>query len=43
MTRMAAQRYTGTSVKRTEDRRILTGAGRYVDDVKLPGMPPRAR
>src|ERR1017187_41824 len=38
MTQIAAQRYTGTSVKRSEDPRILTGSGRYVDDVKLPGM-----
>jgi carbon-monoxide dehydrogenase large subunit len=38
MTQIAAQRYTGTSVKRAEDPRILTGAGRYVDDIKLPGM-----
>jgi carbon-monoxide dehydrogenase large subunit len=38
MTQLAAQRYTGTSVKRSEDPRILTGGGRYVDDVKLPGM-----
>jgi carbon-monoxide dehydrogenase large subunit len=38
VTRIAAQRYTGTSVKRSEDPRILTGSGRYVDDVKLPGM-----
>src|SRR5215469_10335438 len=38
MTRIAAQRYTGTSVKRSEDARILTGSGRYIDDVKLPGM-----
>jgi carbon-monoxide dehydrogenase large subunit len=38
MTQIAAQRYTGTSVKRAEDPRILTGRGRYVDDVKLPGM-----
>ena len=38
MTQIAAQRYTGTSVKRSEDPRILTGGGRYVDDVKLPGM-----
>jgi len=37
MTQIAAQRYTGTSVKRSEDPRILTGRGRYVDDVKLPG------
>jgi aerobic carbon-monoxide dehydrogenase large subunit len=38
MTQIAAQRYTGTSVKRSEDLRILTGRGRYVDDVKLSGM-----
>jgi carbon-monoxide dehydrogenase large subunit len=38
MTQIAAQRYTGTSVKRSEDLRILTGAGRYVDDIRLPGM-----
>jgi carbon-monoxide dehydrogenase large subunit len=33
-----AQRYVGTSVARSEDPRILTGGGTYVDDVKLPGM-----
>ena len=38
MSQIAAQRYTGTSVKRSEDPRILTGSGRYIDDVKLPGM-----
>jgi len=38
MTQIAAQRYTGASVKRSEDPRILTGGGRYIDDVKLPGM-----
>jgi carbon-monoxide dehydrogenase large subunit len=38
MTAIAAERYTGTSIKRSEDPRILTGAGRYVDDIKLPGM-----
>src|SRR5215203_2273913 len=32
------ERYTGARVKRSEDRRILTGTGRYVDDLKLPGM-----
>ncbi|HKA03499.1 MAG TPA: hypothetical protein VKD67_04190, partial [Acidimicrobiales bacterium] len=31
-------RLTGTSVRRVEDRRLLTGRGRYVDDVRLPGM-----
>jgi aerobic carbon-monoxide dehydrogenase large subunit len=38
MTQLAAERYTGASIKRSEDPRILTGRGRYVDDVKLPGM-----
>jgi aerobic carbon-monoxide dehydrogenase large subunit len=28
----------GLSVKRREDRRFLTGQGRYVDDVRLPGL-----
>ncbi len=28
----------GASVKRKEDPRLLTGTGRYVDDVHLPGM-----
>jgi carbon-monoxide dehydrogenase large subunit len=38
MTGIAAERYTGASIKRSEDPRILTGSGRYVDDIKLPGM-----
>lgn len=38
MTQIAAQRYTGASVKRSEDPRILTGGGHYVADIKLPGM-----
>ena len=33
-----AERYTGASVKRSEDPRILTGTGRYIDDVRIPGM-----
>jgi carbon-monoxide dehydrogenase large subunit len=33
-----AERFTGASVKRSEDPRILTGRGRYVDDVRLAGM-----
>ncbi|MBO0713461.1 MAG: xanthine dehydrogenase family protein molybdopterin-binding subunit, partial [Acidimicrobiales bacterium] len=33
-----AERYTGARVRRSEDPRILTGTGRYVDDVRLPGM-----
>jgi carbon-monoxide dehydrogenase large subunit len=31
-------RYTGARVKRLEDPRLLRGQGRYVGDVKLPGM-----
>src|SRR6266699_1286631 len=38
MAAIAAERYTGASIKRSEDLRILTGAGRYVDDIRLPGM-----
>src|ERR1700722_5576168 len=33
-----AQRYIGSPIRRSEDARILTGSGRYVDDVSLPGM-----
>jgi aerobic carbon-monoxide dehydrogenase large subunit len=33
-----AGRFVGQSVKRREDPRLLTGHGRYVDDVMLPGM-----
>jgi aerobic carbon-monoxide dehydrogenase large subunit len=33
-----AERYTGARVKRSEDTRILTGQGRYVDDVTFPGL-----
>ncbi|PYO02640.1 MAG: xanthine dehydrogenase [Candidatus Rokuibacteriota bacterium] len=28
----------GTSIKRREDRRLLTGSGRYLDDLRLPGL-----
>jgi len=28
----------GQAVRRVEDQRFLTGAGRYVDDISLPGM-----
>ncbi len=38
MSQQIAQRYTGSPVKRAEDPRILTGRGRYIDDVSLPGM-----
>src|SRR5262245_8973091 len=33
-----AARFVGQSVKRREDPRLLTGRGRYVDDVSLPGQ-----
>ena len=33
-----AERFTGTSVRRKEDPRILTGRGNYVADVELPRM-----
>ena len=32
------KRQIGKSVKRVEDRRFITGQGRYVDDIKLPNM-----
>ena len=38
MAQIAAERYTGASIRRSEDPRILTGGGRYIDDVRLPGM-----
>src|ERR1700722_12491751 len=31
-------RSVGARVRRAEDPRILTGRGRYIDDVELPGM-----
>src|SRR5262249_53568770 len=34
----AAGRFVGQSVKRREDPRLLTGRGRYVDDVMRPGI-----
>lgn len=33
-----ATRYIGQSVLRIEDLRVLTGRGRYIDDLRLPGM-----
>ncbi len=33
-----ATRLFGSSIKRREDPRFITGKGTYVDDVKLPGM-----
>ncbi len=31
-------RYFGAEVRRVEDARLVTGNGRYVDDIELPGM-----
>lgn len=36
--RATPARYVGQSVARVEDPRLLTGRGRYIDDVVLPGM-----
>lgn len=30
--------YIGKSVKRLEDKRFITGKGKYTDDIKIPGM-----
>ena len=38
MTDQIGARAVGARVRRVEDPRILTGKGRYVDDVVLPGM-----
>jgi carbon-monoxide dehydrogenase large subunit len=38
MTIAPAARYTGQSVPRVEDERLLTGRGRYVGDLVVPGM-----
>jgi aerobic carbon-monoxide dehydrogenase large subunit len=34
----APKRYVGQPLRRREDLRLLVGKGRYVDDIKLPGM-----
>lgn len=35
---MTIQRLTGSSVARVEEPRLVTGQGRYVDDIQLPGV-----
>src|SRR4051812_41855476 len=35
---VVAARYVGQQVARKEDQRLLTGRGRYVDDMAMPGM-----
>jgi aerobic carbon-monoxide dehydrogenase large subunit len=34
---LPVQKYIGMPVRRKEDRRLVTGHGRFLDDVKLPG------
>ncbi|ATL80852.1 xanthine dehydrogenase family protein molybdopterin-binding subunit [Streptomyces malaysiensis subsp. malaysiensis] len=38
MTSASADRLVGRSVARREDPRLLSGRGRFVDDIELPGM-----
>jgi len=38
MTISTGKRLIGQSLRRREDRKLLAGRGRYVDDIKLPGM-----
>jgi aerobic carbon-monoxide dehydrogenase large subunit len=38
MTGTGSLKYIGQPVKRIEDRPLLTGAGRFVDDLRFPGM-----
>ena len=35
---MTDERYVGTSVPRKEDAELISGQGRFVDDIRLPGM-----
>jgi len=35
---MEGQQLIGASIRRKEDRRLVRGAGRYVDDLQLPGL-----
>ena len=35
---MTTQKLIGAPVKRKEDARLVTGRGRYLDDLRLPGM-----
>ncbi len=32
------QTWVGRSIRRSEDKRLITGRGHYTDDIKLPGM-----
>jgi aerobic carbon-monoxide dehydrogenase large subunit len=33
-----AEKYVGRAMRRKEDPRMITGRGRYIDDIALPGM-----
>ena len=35
---MQSAPFVGRSLRRREDFKFLSGKGRYVDDIKLPGM-----
>ena len=35
-------RYVGERLKRREDPALITGAGRFIDDIQLPGMTQAA-
>ncbi|HVP04030.1 MAG TPA: xanthine dehydrogenase family protein molybdopterin-binding subunit [Solirubrobacteraceae bacterium] len=37
-TETAQERWVGRALKRKEDPRLITGKGKYVDDIRLPGM-----
>ena len=34
--------YIGEAITRIEDERLLSGKGKYIDDLKLPGMAAMA-
>ena len=38
MSETSQQPYVGRPLKRTEDPRLITGQGQYVDDLRLPGL-----
>lgn len=42
MSENADRRWVGKAYKRKEDLRLLTGRGKFVDDIKLPGMKQAA-
>ena len=37
-TQLHEQRFVGAPIKRVEDPRLITGAARFIDDLKLPGV-----